>query len=78
MAIYLSCPPLIHTSLFLNAKSYTPSWSYSIATGFMEFEFMTEPSYRLAGIPPPSKSNSSIFEPEAVIKRIKEGANLMA
>lgn len=77
IAIYLSCPPLTHTSLFLKAKSSTPSCPSNTDDGFMEFELMTEPSYLLVG-PPPSRSNNSILGPDAVIIRMREGANLIA
>jgi hypothetical protein len=77
MAIYLSCPPLIQTSLFLKARSYTPSCPYNIDIGFIELEFMTDPNYLFVG-PPLSKSNTSILGPEAVMSLIKDGANLSA
>lgn len=77
IAIYLSWPPLTHTSLFLNAKSSTPSCPSNTDDGFIEFELMTEPSYLLVGAPP-SRSKSSIFGPDAVMILMRDGANLIA
>lgn len=74
--IYLSCPPVMQSSLFLKATSSTFSWPSRTVTGFMTFDDRTDPSYLLIGAP--SISKSSNLSAEAEINFGSEGVNRSA